>query len=554
MRWVLVLIVACGGNEPIPSAIPPAIPPAIPTTSLAVAAPKPVPCTTWRYALITAQFDPREDLPIADVIAAWRAGEITASADTIAALSPILGDATKVPHLTGRPDPEHVRAIVPAHELTPAWKAVAVDGVHPLLGGPLVAPRCGATAQHNIDPDRVTTLVMSGTTALTRRIAERIESHGVADTVRYVEPWFAAADLVHVSNEASFVRDCDPLEGPRPLTFCSREKYIGLLEAVHAKIIELTGSHLIDYGQNELVRTIKMYEKRGWVWFGGGRTQLEATEPRIVENHGNKLAFLGCNAVGTWLHAVSTGPGVAACDWPRMTWQIRDLRRRGYLPIVSIQHQETHVHQPPAGLVKDLRALAVAGAVFVLGSQAHSAHPWDFHHGAYVHYGPGNIFFQQYVEAQREATVDKLYFHAGTLLAVAHLYTRLEHGQPRLLTARERARFLGQLAAVEATLPPTEPWSDPMPMVIERTRPDSLVVQGGRVQELAVSIPEGGGRFPLVIDLTGGLASTTDAILVAPVGTLRATGPEIAGFMRAKYPVDPEHTTITPLPKHTRRR
>jgi hypothetical protein len=245
-----------------------------------------------------------------------------------------------------------------------------------------------------------------------------------------------------------------------------------------------------------------------------------------------------------------------------MTWQIADLRRRGFIPIVAIQHQETDVHDPPPALVADLRRVAEAGAAFVLGSQAHSAHPWDVHHGAYVHYGPGNTLFHQYTEAQREAAIDKLYFHAGTLLAVEHLYIRQEHGRPRLLKSAERARLLRQLGAVAAKLPASDRWAAPVPIADPRTRPDSLVVQHGRLQHLAIRVPEpfvATKRYPLVVDLGSSPAPNpdNDAIVVSPVGTLRATGPEIAGFVRAKYPVDPDRTLIratdTPRVARTRR-
>jgi poly-gamma-glutamate synthesis protein (capsule biosynthesis protein) len=343
---------------------------------------------------------------------------------------------------------------------------ITIDGKHPLGATPdaLAVSLCGTpkAAIRNIDPARVTTLVMSGTTALTRRIAKRVATGGVRDTVRHVLPWFESADLVHISNEVSFVRDCDPSKGPRELSFCTRERDIALLEAVNTKIVELTGSHLSDYGQRWLDHSIDMYAKRGWVWFGGGRTQIKATAPRIVEHNGNRLAFLGCNAVGTWLHAISTRAGVAACDWSRMIWQVQDLRRRGLVPIVSIQHQEVRSHDPPPGLVRDLRRFAAAGAVFVMGSQAHSAHPWDVHYNAFVHYGPGNLFFAQRREPLREAATDKLYLHAGKLLAVDQLYTRVEHGRPRLLTDRERARFLGQMADAASKLAPAEPWQTPV--------------------------------------------------------------------------------------------
>ena len=405
-------------------------------------------------------------------------------------------------------------------------------------------PLCG-TSVRNIDRDQLTTLVMSGTTAMTGRLARRIDEHGIADTIRYIQPWFTSADLVHISNEVSFVHRCDPSTGQEKLVFCSRDSYVDLLAALHARIIELTGSHLIDYGHRSLLRTIAAYERRGWLWFGGGRTQLDATEPRLVEHHGNKLAFVGCNAVAAWIRAVGQGAGVAACDWARVTWQIQDLRRRGYTPIVSVQHQETHVHDVPPLLVADLRRLAEAGAAFVMGSQAHSAHPWDVHFGAYIHYGPGNILFAQDREEQREATVDKLYIHAGRLLTVEHLFTRIEHGQPRLLRDAERARFLAEIVRVERELPPPDPTGTPAAAPDSRTRPDSVVIHG-RNQHLTITPPEQltpGTRYPLIVDLAG-TASVPGAFVVTPKRSSRASTHDIARFMRAKYPIDPRRVSV----------
>ncbi len=546
---LLVVVFACGGSESLspPSGAPP--------TRITIVA---QPCPDWRYALVTESFDPVEDISRDELAASWTAGQIAASPETIAAIAPLLGKGGSV--VVDRPAPSRKRrAVVPIDELSPAWKVVTVEGVHPLdpQHGSLVVRSCQQT-HTNFDPARLTTVVMSGTTALTRRTAERIESHGAADLVEYIAPWFRSADITHVSNEVSFIRECDPVNGPtgtpEDLVFCAKDSYIEVLERIGTDLVELTGSHLSDYGG--LDRTVEMYRRRGWKWFGGGRTQLESTEPRVLEHHGHKLAFLGCNAVGTWLHAVSKGSGVAACDWPRMTWQIRDLRARGFLPIVSVQHQETHEHAVPPGLVVDLRRLAEAGAVFVLGSQAHSAHPWDVHHGAFVHYGPGNILFAQSPEAQREASVDKLYLHDGKLLTVEHLYTRTEHGRPRLQTARERARLLAQLDEVSRAYAPSDPWASPTAGEADaRIRPDSLIVEHGRTQQLAIRVPERldpAQRYPLVIALEGEVVHD-DAFVVSPVGTLRATGDEIATFIRAKYPVDPVRTQITPKPRRSRR-
>jgi poly-gamma-glutamate synthesis protein (capsule biosynthesis protein) len=514
----------------------------------------------WRYALIAGPFDPTEDVTADQLAAAWRDGAIAAAPETEAALAGALGAHGSGPHLAPGERPRldtAMWAIVPAHELVPSWSVITVDGRHPLesADGPLALPLCGAAKAplQNIDPAHLTRLVMSGTTALTGRTAERIDTAGVADTVRHIQPFFRSADLVHISNEVSFVSRCNPLSGQRELKFCSRDGYIELLEALNTRLIELTGSHLIDYGYGALERTIDQYEKRGWIWFGGGRTQLDATMPRIVEDHGNRLAFVGCNAVAAWIRAIGQGPGVATCHWARMIWQIQDLRRRGFTVIASVQHRELRNHTPDPDLVRDLRSLAEAGAVFVMGSQAHVAHPWDVHQGAYVHYGPGNILFAQYPVIQRDATVDKLYVHEGRLLTVGRIYTRTERGQPRLLTGAERTRFLGELAAAAASLAPPDPWATPTIPPETRARPDSVIIDG-RSQVLTVTAPERidpGARYPLIVDLaatTPPAAPAANTYIVIRTGKTRATGDQIAAFMRAKYPIDPARISITPAP------
>jgi poly-gamma-glutamate capsule biosynthesis protein CapA/YwtB (metallophosphatase superfamily) len=572
------LAIACGGPEPAPRAVAP--PPHVgvadaagPRCAAGVPAAACAPgrrlCAPgdrdrigeWRYALIAGPFEPAQDVSAEALRAAWQAGAIAATADSEAALAPALGARAHPVRLADDARPalaDGAWAIVPADALGPAWSTLSVAGQHPLTGGdgPLVVPLCGGPAPaRNIDPARLTTLVMSGTTAMTGRLAERIDDHGIADTIRYIQPFFASADLVHISNEVAFVRACQPWTGQQKLVFCARDRYIELLAALHARLIELTGNHLVDYGARALQRTIDMYAQRGWTWFGGGRTQIDATTPRLVEDHGNRLAFVGCNAVNWWIGAISPGPGVAHCDWPRMVWQVQELRRQGYLPIATVQHRELRSHAPPPDLVRDLRRLAEAGAVAVIGSQAHVAHPWDVHAGAYVHYGPGNILFAQHRAVQRDATVDKLYVHAGRLLSVTRLFTRTEHGQPRLLTDDERAALLVELRAAAAAIAPPSPWAVPVVPPASRTRPDALVVHG-RSQPLTVTAPEPldpAARYPLVVDLAGTAPPTSAAFVALRTGAPIATGAEIGRFMRDKYPIDAGRISIVPAPRRRAR-
>lgn len=467
----------------------------------------------WRYAVVAPPYGAIEDVSLARLSELWKGGaaiHIEASPETRAALAGILGASpAHEPVAVASPpavDDTHW-AIVPADQLTPHGKLVAVDGHHPLdrspgaLAVPLCAAAGGAKAVRNIDPAKLTILAMTGTTALTRQAAKLMDHKGVLYPLPAVEPWFASADLVHISNEVSFVPNCDSA-GKATMTFCSKNEYIELLEKSHTKIIELTGSHLIDYGRQWLTKTIDMYEQRGWLWFGGGRDQFDASEPKFLDHNGNRLAFLGCNMVYTVKHALDQGPGVGACNLARMQWQIRDLKRRGFVPIVTVQHDEVYKHDPPPKLVADLRLLAEAGPIYVMGSQAHCPHPWEVHRGAYVHYGPGNLYFDQFWHPVRDAAHDKLYIQAGKLLAVSHMYTRTEErGRPRLLDDRERGELLTDLAQAHGRLPPgAEPSLPPIEVTETATRPDSVVI-GGALIPVVVTVPKSAAAKSAVIAL-----------------------------------------------------
>lgn len=538
------MLAACGAPDLAPVAASASAP--------QPSAPAARPCPERRFAVVAGPFEVAETIGRDALVSRWKRGGVAASPATEAALAPILGARPPVPLATPPElDTDHW-GVVPIEELSPAWSVVAVDGKHPLEGddSPLAVRACDAAG---FDRSKLTTLVMSGTTALTGATAEHIDQYGIADEVKDIAPFFASADLAHVSNEVAFVEGCKPWTGQQAdeLKFCSRDRYIEVLAALHVNIIELTGSHLLDYGHHSLERTLDMYEQRGWVWFGGGRTQLEATAPRFVEDHGNRLAFLGCNHVNWWIDRIFTGSGGANCDYARMRWQISDLRRRGYTVIASVQHRELRTHEPDWDLVADLRGLAAAGAAFVQGSQAHTAHPWDVHHGGFVHYGPGNTLFAQYPEFQRDAAIDKLYIYDGQLLTVSRLLVRSEHGRPRRMSGSERRHFLGQMAEAERGIAAPDPWAPVTVMPETRERPDSMVVRG-KSQKLTITVPQGFDasapkHYRLIVDVDRVIdpddAGLRDAFVVRRKADIRgrwrvATPDEIVAFMKSKYPID----------------
>ena len=274
--------------------------------------------TTWIYALVAPFPTIVDGVTYEDLRSAWTGtgGEaysgipLRMSEATLAALS----------SLWGSPSPEAVLvesadqllesawtagtawAIIPFEEVVPKWKVLTIDGnspihndfdpsIYPLQVTFALEPPLFGLPLTNRDPGKLTTLIMTGVTAMTRATADRMEKKGVSYPGEDVRETFLSADLLHISNEIPFNPDC-PTPDPytESLRMCSDPKYVQLLEEIGTDIVELTGNHFQDFGSEATLFTLDMYDDRGWVYFGGGRTQEDAREPTLVIHNGRVFA------------------------------------------------------------------------------------------------------------------------------------------------------------------------------------------------------------------------------------------------------------------------
>jgi hypothetical protein len=429
----------------------------------------------WFYALVVPFPTIPDAISTDELLSFWRGNDpgifenspLWMDSATLSAFSEIWGipDPSVVhvatqeqinnPDLVARPP----WAIVPFETLDPRWKVLIVDGQSPIHNDfnpdlyPLKAiftlePPISVLPPSNRDPDKLTVLIMTGVTALVRSTAGRMVTKGLTYPGEDVRDAFRSADLLHISNEVSFSIDCpSPYPLQETLLFCSDPSYIALLEDIGTDIVELTGNHVLDYGSNAMSLTLDMYTELGWRYFGGGRNGIDAAQAMTVENNGNKLAFIGCNPVGPeWSWATADSPGSAECDYEFMRTEVTRLRAEGYLPIVTFQHYEYYALYPSSSQISDFRSMVEAGAVIVSGSHSHFPQYMEFVDNSYIHYGLGNLFFDQMdypAVGTRREFADRHVFYDGRYISVELLTYMLEdYARPRQMVDWERNQFL----------------------------------------------------------------------------------------------------------------
>jgi hypothetical protein len=435
------------------------------------------PLTEWVYAAAAPFATVFDQITFEDVMVGWQtgaspAGQLILDQPTSAAFTTIWGPPSPAVRIVDPPSLVESLwgnrpswTLIPFDELVPELKVLRVDGQSPLDkdfnndGYPVSIP-LGMSGEEeavsgflgiwdgplsNRDPDKMTRVAMSGVTALGRATAYQMEIRGVTAPGEIVGPVLRDADIAHISHEVSFSPDCpypNPVGDP---IFCARDKYLELLTSIGTDVVELTGNHLNDWGAQNTERSVGLYEEAGMQTFGGGRNLMEANEPALFEHNGNKIAFVGCNPVGppnAW--ASDFQAGSRPCDFDVYYDQIRKLRDSGYAVIATLQYAEFYHYAPTNRQRSDFRSVVDAGAIAVSGSQGHHAQGFDLYENAFIHYGLGNLFFDQMdMLGTRQSFIDTYVFYDGELISV-ELFTSLIENYccPRAMSPEERAQLL----------------------------------------------------------------------------------------------------------------
>ena len=441
------------------------------------------PVSQWVYALVTPFSSTLQGVSSQDLLLHWQ-GQSTSGQpllmdqNTYEMFTALWGPAgnTGVQVLTKQELVDYAwahqpaLAIVPFEDLSPRWKVLPVDGLSPIhkdfdlaqyrLKIPISLnsdPDRVALIQSNfvippsnLDPQKMTVVVMTGVTALVRATAFTMEKRGITYPAQDIRDWLLDADITHISNEVPFAVDC-PYPNPNQagMRFCSRDEYIQLLEDVGTDVVELTGDHFQDWGTDAMFHTLDMYRERGWPYYGGGANLADGRKALLLEKNGNRIAFIGCNAKGgSYAQASETEPGAVFCDMDWMAQEISRLKAEGYLVIATFQHSEYYTYAAQPDQLRDFRQMAEAGADIVSGSQAHQPQAMEFLNGSFIHYGLGNLFFDQYglCEACRLGLIDRHVFYNGRYISTELLPIEfVDYARSVPMTAEQANELFQQL-------------------------------------------------------------------------------------------------------------
>ena len=322
-----------------------------------------------------------------------------------------------------------------------------------------IAPLVAETfAKEWPEKDTVLTMAQTGVTALSRGMNTKLKNIGGDATyfAEYIKDYLSKFDLTHTSNESSFTNFAN---GDN---ICSDTRFIDTLTAIGLDIVELTGNHNQDCGDDAALETIDIYKQNGIKMVGGGRNATEAAVPLEIDEKGTGITFLAYN-LSTGGATYDNTPGANQYYEKNAAAEIAAAKERGDFVIVDIQYYECsgyaseyedttcdYANSAAGDQVGFFRHLIDLGADIVVGTSAHQPQTFELYNDGAIYYGLGNLFFDQiWWPGTTRSLILEHYFYKGKLLQTRVTPTVYDSNMQTKLLDRETAEwFLTRLIKV----------------------------------------------------------------------------------------------------------
>ncbi|HEY8199414.1 MAG TPA: CapA family protein, partial [Candidatus Limnocylindrales bacterium] len=321
--------------------------------------------------------------------------------------------------------------LLPASEVTPDVRALAVDGVdlfgndrlRDVAGWPVLAPAAAGTDPSAFDPEKVWTLVAGGDVMLDRSIYRRTVRQGKGAD----EPWDGGTAEItgrrccsgagnrmpvvrrtgHTGALRALFRDANlavvNLEGPavdgfrwhpHGLVFTFDPALLTGLAEAGIDAVTVANNHIGNSGPAGVVETIRHLDELGIAHVGAGRNRAAAHAPAWFDIAGQRVALFGYDAVRPAYNATAKRAGSARLVASRYRADIAEARGAGADVVVVFPHWGVEYRAAPTARQRaHARALVEAGAALILGSHSHWAGAMEQVDGHPVFYSLGNLIF-----------------------------------------------------------------------------------------------------------------------------------------------------------------
>jgi poly-gamma-glutamate capsule biosynthesis protein CapA/YwtB (metallophosphatase superfamily) len=272
----------------------------------------------------------------------------------------------------------------------------------PVLGMPVLGAIPLNRRIREAMPRPVETRLLFGGDVMLSRFVGKIarEHHDPASPLRDLAPVLSQADLAFVNLEAPFSDRGRVVESG--MVFKAEPEMIQALEAARISIVSTANNHARDCAGYGVEFTLDWLARHGIATVGSARTPELAHQGTVLERRGIRFGFLAYTYDQSNGNHNDVDPRVPVMDTDQMRDDVRGLRARADVAIVSMHAGIEYSPMPNAQQKEFAHAAIDAGARIVVGHHPHVTQPWEQYGRGVIFYSLGNLVFDQFQRAETQ--------------------------------------------------------------------------------------------------------------------------------------------------------
>lgn len=242
--------------------------------------------------------------------------------------------------------------------------------------------------------DQRVRLALVGDVLLGSTVQNLLDANGYDYPYIHVRDRLRQADLAIANLETPITTGGEPAE--KQYVYRSKPEALPALQDAGFRIVNLANNHILDYGQEGLIDTLKFLDEAGMYYVGAGMNDEEAYRAVFIEHDGIRIAVLGFSQVVPEVNwkATKYQPGVAdmyALEPPVAA--IEQAASTADLVIVIAHWGREREEVPNERQIAAAHAFIEAGADLIIGSHPHVLQGFEMYKGKWIAYSLGNFIF-----------------------------------------------------------------------------------------------------------------------------------------------------------------
>lgn len=293
------------------------------------------------------------------------------------------------------------------------------------------------------------TLAIMGDVLLDRGIGKMIETHGADYPWRHVSHILNKYDLALINLETSVGTRGNAM-ADKEYTFQSKPETLEGIVSGGIDGVSIANNHILDYGREGFIETLKNLEKMGIPYAGGGRKKQEALKPAIWEINGMQIGLLAFSRVipdMSW-YATDQRAGIAsAYDYylDSISETIRKTKKEVDFLIVSVHWGKELQKYPDKKDVDAAKQFIDSGADLIMGHHPHVLQGIEFYKNRPIVYSLGNFVFNARGKESNQTMIFNVEINKKGIVTANVIPIRIKGGQPMVAEGQEKEEIIGML-------------------------------------------------------------------------------------------------------------